>query len=226
MNRMVHPLHLIKWEHIPLWHQNGYSVLTLSVPGNWPGASIPRMAISLTSVLLSRMASTHIWHGKGATLSPWQNGSALTSDLLVRMAMDLSAHISHGRNQSPHHDRMAQPLHLTMEGTNPLTMSEWLWVSSLSLGGSLDLENTKSLFEVLKLQPSQWLRQYISYLFLRCNIQELHYSSLHHIPDIVVLDLDMLWLVMEHWILWQLHTTLIVTMYTSSIQLEIKYIRQ
>ena len=54
---------------------------------------------------------------------------------------------------------MAQPLHLTMEGTNPLTMSEWLWVSSLSLGGNLNLENTKLLPEVLELQPSQWLHQ-------------------------------------------------------------------
>ena len=87
-----------------------------------------------------------------------------------------------------------------MEGTNPLTMSEWLWVSSLSLGGSLDLENTKSLYEVLKLQPSQWLRQYISYLFLRHNILELHCSPLHHIPDIVIFDIDMLRPVMEHWI--------------------------
>ena len=102
-------------------------------------------------------------------------------------------------------------------------MSEWLWVSSPSLGGRLDLENTKSLSEVLKLQPSQWLHQNISYLFLRRNIQELHCSSLHHIPDIVILDLDMLRLVMKHWIL---HATLVVTMYTSSIQLEIKYIRQ
>ena len=88
-----------------------------------------------------------------------------------------------------------------LEGTNPLTMLEWLWVSSLSLGGSLDLENTKSLSEVLELQPSQWLRQYISYLFLHRNIQELYCSSLHHIPDIVILDLNMLQLVMEHWIL-------------------------
>ena len=53
--------------------------------------------------------------------------------------------------ESSHHDGMAHPLHLTMEGTNPLTISEWLWVSSLSLGGSLDLENTMSLSEVLKL---------------------------------------------------------------------------
>ena len=90
---------------------------------------------------------------------------------------------------------------MTMEGTNHLTMSEWLWDSSLSLGGNLDLENTKLLPEVLKLQPSQWLRQYISYLFLCRNILELHYSPLHHIPNIVMLDLDMLRLVMEHWIL-------------------------
>ena len=87
---------------------------------------------------------------------------------------------------------MAQPLHLTMEGTNPLTMSEWLWVSSLSLGGNLDLENTKILPKVLELQPSQWLCQYISYLFLYRNILELHSSPLHHIPDIVILDLDLL----------------------------------
>ena len=88
-----------------------------------------------------------------------------------------------------------------MEGTNPLTMLEWLWVSSLSLGGSLNLENTKSLSEVLELQPIQWLHQYISYLFLHRNILELHCSSLHHILEIVILDLDMLRLVMEHWIL-------------------------
>ena len=77
-------------------------------------------------------------------------------------------------------------------------MTAWLWISSLSLGRNLDMENTKSLFEVLELHSSQWLRQYISYLFLRRNIQELHCSSLHHILDIVILDLDMLRLVMEH----------------------------
>ena len=89
---------------------------------------------------------------------------------------------------------MAQPLHLTCS-------SEWIWDSSLSLGGNLDLENTKILPEVLKLHSGQWLCQHISYLFVRCNILGLHCSSLHHIPDIVILDLDMLRLVMEHWIL-------------------------
>ena len=42
---------------------------------------------------------------------------------------------------------MAQPLHLTMEGTIPLTMSEWLMDSSLPLGRNLNLENTKLLSE-------------------------------------------------------------------------------
>ena len=94
--------------------------------------------------------------------------------------------------ESSHHDRMAQPLHMTC-------LSEWIWDSSLSLRGNLNLENTKLLPEVLKLHSIQWLYQHISYLFLRRNILELHCSSLHHIPDIVILDLDVLLLVMEHW---------------------------
>ena len=46
---------------------------------------------------------------------------------------------------------MALHLHLIMEGTNPITMSEGLANSSLPLGRNLDLKNTKLLFEVLKL---------------------------------------------------------------------------
>ena len=89
-----------------------------------------------------------------------------------------------------------------MEGTNPLTMLEWHSTdTSLPLGRNLDMENTKLLPEVLKLHPSQWLHQHISYMFVRCNILELHYSSLHHIPDIMILDLNVLRLVMEHWVL-------------------------
>ena len=97
---------------------------------------------------------------------------------------------------------MTQHLHLIMEGTNPLTMSKELSTdTSLPLRRNLDLENTKLLPEVLKLHPTQWLSQHISYMFIRHNILELHYSSLHHIPDIVILDLNMLQLVMEYWIL-------------------------
>ena len=87
---------------------------------------------------------------------------------------------------------MAQPLHLTMEGTNPFTMSEWLTDLSLPIGGNLDSENTKLLSEVLTLHSSQWLIQHISYMSIRRNILELHCSSLHHMLDIVILDIDML----------------------------------
>ena len=76
-----------------------------------------------------------------------------------------------------------------MEGTNPLTMSEWITDSSLPFGGNLDLENAKLLAEVFKLHSGQWLCQHISYLFIRRNILELHCSSLHHIPDIVIFDI-------------------------------------
>ena len=80
----------------------------------------------------------------------------------------------------------------------PATMSKRLMDSSLPLGRNLNLENTKILPEVLKLHSRQWLGQHMTYLLVRCNILELHYSSLHHIPDIVIFDLDMLRLVMEH----------------------------
>ena len=76
-----------------------------------------------------------------------------------------------------HHDKMAQPLHLTYS-------SEWLPDSSLPPGRDLDLENTKLLHEVLKLHSGQWLHQHIIYLIVRRNILELHYSPLHHIPNI------------------------------------------
>ena len=71
-------------------------------------------------------------------------------------------------------------------------MSEGPTDTSISFGGKLDLENTKLLPEVLKLHSGQWLHQHVSYLFVHHNILELHYSSLHHILDIVIFDLDML----------------------------------
>ena len=86
------------------------------------------------------------------------------------MDTNLSTHICHGRNQFSHHDRMDQPLHLTMEETNHLTMTKRLWDSSLSLRGNLDLEKTKLLPEVLKLHSGQWLHQHIIYLII-CQIE-------------------------------------------------------
>ena len=115
------------------------------------------------------------------------NGRNQSSHHVIALTSD------HGRNQSSHHVRRAHHLHLTMEGTNPLTMSEGLSMDiSLPLGRNLNLENTKLLLELLKLHLSQWLSQHISYMFIRHNILELHCSSLHHIPNIVILDLNIL----------------------------------
>ena len=82
--------------------------------------------------------------------------------------------------------------------------------------------NTNILSEVFKIHSGQWLSQYISYLFIHHNILELQCSTMHHIPDIVVFDMDMLQLVMEHGVIRQLHITMVVAIYTSSIQMEIK----
>ena len=79
----------------------------------------------------------------GHTIYHPRKGPALTSD--------------HGRNQSYYHVRRALHLHLTMEGTKPITISEGLSVSSLPLGRNLDLENTKILPEVFKFHSGQWL---------------------------------------------------------------------
>ena len=91
------------------------------------------MAIALTSVLLDRMAQ------------PLYLTCSLEWLWILVLIFDMEG------TESSHHDRMAHPLHLTMEETNPLTMSEWLTESSLPLGGNLNLENTKLLPEVLKL---------------------------------------------------------------------------
>ena len=90
----------------------------------------------------------------------------------------------------------------------------------------LDLDHTKSFSEVIKLHFRKRLGQHIGYMLLCCHILEIHCSSLHHIPDIVELDLDVLRLVMKHGIFRQLHATLVVAEDTSHIQLKIKQVRQ
>ena len=63
--------------------------------------------------------NTYIWPWEEPILPPCQKGTTLTSN--------------HGRNQSSHHVKKEQHLHLTMGGTNPLAMSKrhktyiWPW---------------------------------------------------------------------------------------------------
>ena len=97
-----------------------------------------------------------------------------------------------------------------MEGTNPLTMTEWLssyiWPThqnglrthhfplegtSIWRTPSFSLNYSNFTLDngfVNTLAICSWMK----------NILELHCSPLHHIPNIVILDLDMLRLVMEH----------------------------
>ena len=77
-------------------------------------------------------------------------------------------------------------------------MSEWIMDSSLPLGRNLNLDNTKILHELLKLHSGQWLGQHIIYLLIHRNILELHFSSVHHILDIVISDLNVLQLEVWH----------------------------
>ena len=60
-----------------------------------------------------------------------------------------------------------------------------------------DLHNSKFVLEVLKLHSRERVRSNIEYLLVCRHILELHCSSLHHIPYIVILDLNVLQLVME-----------------------------
>ena len=91
------------------------------IPGNWPGSSIiPENGISALKLSFSprlkfmatdQVPSFREWHSTLVS-DHVGNNPTVTSGWL-------SAHIWHGRNQSSHHDRMAQPLYLTSEGTNP-----------------------------------------------------------------------------------------------------------
>ena len=62
------------------------------------------------------------------------------------------------------------------------------------------MDHTKSFSEVLELHSRKRLGQHISYLLLHFHVLEFHYSYLHHILDIVELDLDVLRLVMKNWV--------------------------
>ena len=62
----------------------------------------------------------------------------------------------------------------------------------------------------------------MDYLLICLYILEPHFSSLHHIHDIMEIDLDLLHLVMEYRVFRQLHATLIVVEDERHIQLEVK----
>jgi hypothetical protein len=77
--------------------------------------------------------------------------------------------------------------------------------SSLPLTREVILNHTNLVSKVHKLHSRHRLAQRVCYLLICSDILKLHFSLLHHISDIMVLDLDMLGLVMKHQVLQQLH---------------------
>jgi hypothetical protein len=89
--------------------------------------------------------------------------------------------------------------------------------SSLPLTRDILMYHTKLVFEVHKLHSRKRLGQHVSYMLVYSDILELHFSPLYYISDLMVPDLDMLRLFMEHWVLFKLHTTPVVTPDTSRL---------
>ena len=149
------------WEHIPQSHQNGFCTYI------WSCGNTSHSHIRMASALTYDHVGTHptvtsewilqlyliMWEH---ILESHQNGSYTyiwscrnTSHSHIRMASTLiSDHV--GTHPTVTSEWLLH-LYLTMGGTNPTSMSEWLSDSSLPFRGSLDLENTKLLPEVLKL---------------------------------------------------------------------------
>jgi hypothetical protein len=86
-------------------------------------------------------------------------------------------------------------------------------VSSASLPLSREVlsDYTKLVSKVLKLHTRQRLSQHICNLFICAKILELYSSLLHHVTNVVIPDLHVLRLIMEHWVLYHLYATLVIT---------------
>ena len=59
------------------------------------------------------------------------------------------------------------------------------------------MDHTKCFYEVLEIHSRKNIGQHIKYLLIHCHVLEIQCSSLHHIPDIVELDINVLQLFME-----------------------------
>ena len=83
--------------------------------------------------------------------------------------------------------------------------------STLPLSKRGILSYTKLATKVYKLCQGQWLGKNICRLFCRRNILNAENVLLYHVSDIVISHLNVFRPIVKHWILGELHTTLIVT---------------
>jgi hypothetical protein len=83
--------------------------------------------------------------------------------------------------------------------------------ASLPLSREVLLDYTKLVSEVLKLHMRQRISQHICNLLICANILELHNSLLYHVMNVVVLDLNVIHFIVEHWVLYNIYATLVIT---------------
>ena len=65
-------------------------------------------------------------------------------------------------------------------------------ISAIPLNERGNLHKPQLVFEVHELLPGEQIRQKVSFLLINGDVLEPHYSPLHHVMDVVVLDLNML----------------------------------
>lgn len=86
------------------------------------------------------------------------------------------------------------------------------------------IHQSKLLSKDLELPFQKSFGKYICYLIISINVMESHKSSLHHVSNVVIVDINMLRLVMKYMILSQTNPTLIITIYDYRIQNLLKYL--
>jgi hypothetical protein len=91
-----------------------------------------------------------------------------------------------------------------------------LQTSTLPLSEGGILCHAKSVTEVLKLHPG--LVRTSSNLLICRKVLHQYFLPLHHVSDEMVLDLNVVQFVMKHWIIRELHTTLVTIMNNGGIQ--------
>jgi hypothetical protein len=98
------------------------------------------------------------------------------------------------------------PTELPVVGRNTIVSS-----ASLPLSREVLSDNIELVLEVLKLHTRHRLGQHIYNMLICANILELYSSPLHHFTNVMIPDLYVLRLIMEHWVLCHLYATLIIT---------------
>ena len=163
---------------------------------NW----IPRM-IQSYHLLDDQSSPDPFW----TEVQGWYNIATLSMTEVHRIT---SRHMSQD-DTIPLHSRILRSSDHFRESSqgwyNPTT------TSLLPLSGKVFSNNTKIVSKVFKLYSRQRLRQLINNFFIGTHILDLYGFLLYHISNVEIPDFYVLWLIVEHWVLRHLYTTLVIT---------------